>query len=312
VSNNLNSPSSLNSLEVCPKQAQLRRRIERESLSFHQLLYRGVEFGVQSESDDPGKAASDEVLRLCWSRPIETEQSDLLGMAEHVAALAELIVWCLRTGPAWKHPDPLALGSEIWHPACWSIPGGLRRVALVDHWSDRRALQEARDWQTLEGALYGLPVTILAVVLGPMRNGRRHGPLTKGWLHPRNGELRFQKRDGSGFDGNWESVWRESYDGSREDWIEAMNEDGLMAETFVVHSAIEFDARESEKVREVALSKLAQVAASGIEATRNLSRCFDAVRACEYRFPCAYLQEPTELNGFVNISRPGAPPHFAR
>lgn len=293
------SSYSLNN-EDCPKRASLRQRLERDSLSPHQLLSRGIDHGVQCESEDPGKAASDEVMRLCLSRPIETEQTNLLDLAEHVSALAEIIVWCLRTGPAWRHPAPLSLGEETWYPSCFSIPGGMRRVVLVDHWSDRRALQEARDWQTLEGAIYGLPVTIIAVVLGTMREGQRHGPLSKGWIHPRSGELRFRKRDGSGFDGNWEPVFRERFDGSREEWIEAMNRDGVMLDTFVVHPAIEFDVNEASNIRDLALRKL-QGIRLGSNPDRNLSRCFDSIHPCEFRFPCAYFTEPSELNGFVRI-----------
>ena len=276
------------------------------------MLSRGVDHGLRSELNDPGKAAGDEVMRLCLSRPIETENSDLLGMAEHTSALAEIIVWILRTGKPWQHPAPIKLGSETWNPSCWAIPEGLRRIVLCDRWDDRRALREMRDWQTLEGAIYGLPVTIIAVVLGAMRNGRRHGPLSKGWLHPQSQGLRFRKRDGTGFDGNWQPVFREDFEGSREDWIEAMSADDLMSETFVIHPAVEFDAQELEKIRELSLSKLAQVHANGTEAIRNLSRCFDSLHPCEFRFPCAYFKEPSELNGFVKISAPAGPPHFAR
>lgn len=293
------SAALLNSLDICPKQAQLAARLEREALSFHQLLTRGVEHGLQHTSDDPGKAASDEVMRLALSRPIETEQSDLLGLAEHCSALAEIIVWCLRTGPAWRHPAPLG----DWIPSCFTVPGGLRRVVLCDRWNERRALQEMRDWRTLEGALYGLPVTIVAVVLGSMREGRRHGPLTKGWLHPRSQELRFRKRDGGGFDGNWEPVFRERYEGTREEWVEAMNADGLATEAFLIHPEITWDQDERSKIADLASENLADVErCSGKELPRHLSRCFDSVHPCQFRFPCAYFKEPTESNGFVKIS----------
>ena len=280
--------------------AQLAQRLERESLTFNQLLARGVDRGVQAEVEDPGKAASDEVMRLAWSRPLETDKSDLLGLAEHAAALAEIIVWCLRTGPSWVHPAPIKLGSETWMPSCWSIPGGLRRVVLCDRWDESRALQEMRDWQTLEGAVYGLPVTLLAVVMGAMRDGRRHGPLSKGWLHPRSKELRFRRRDGTGFDGNWEPIWRESYDGTREDWIEAMSADGLMTDTFIVHPVDPWPDDEAASIRALAEKKLAQARQEG---ERNLSQCFNAIRPCEYRFPCCYFREPESGNGFVEIKK---------
>ena len=240
-------------------------------------------------------------MRLCLSRPIETDSADLLGIAEHCSALAEIIVWCLRTGPAWRHPKPLKLGEEVWHPSCWAIPGGLRRIVLVDHWSERRALQEARDWATLEGALYGLPVTILAVVLGAMRDGKRHGPLSKGWLHPRSGELRFRKRDGGGFDGNWEPIFRERYDGTREDWLEAMSKDGVMEETFLIQEPVTWTEGERVPTIQLASEGLSRATGGRQNPTRSLSRCFDSIHPCEFRHPCSFFKEPEVGSGFVTI-----------
>ena len=289
--------------EDCPKRQSLYMRgIEREALSFHQLLVRGVEYGVQSEADDPGKAASDEVMRLCLSRPIETEEGDLIGLAEHVSSLAEMVTWVLRTGPAWVHPKPIQVGDETWTPSSWAIPGGLRRIVFCDRWSDQRALQEVRAWPTLEAALYGLPMTIVAVVLGAMREGRRHGPLTKGWLHPRSQELRFRKRDGTGFDGNWEPVFRENSDLSREEWLEAMTADDVMADTFVIHPAVEWPQEEALQIVAQARTSLARLRDNdGTEHARALSRCFDSIHPCEFRFPCAYFKEPEIGKGFIPV-----------
>lgn len=291
------------SSEDCPKRQSLYASgLEREALSVHQLLSRGVDHGLQCADEDYAKAASDEVMRLCMSRPIETESTNLLEIAESTSALAEIITYCLRTGPAWQHPNPLKVGEHIWHPSCFAIPGGLRRIVLCDHWGERRAVQEARAWETLEGALYGLPVTIIAVCLGSMREGRRHGPLSKGWLHPRSGELRLRKRDGTGFDGAWILVFRDRYDGTREEWVEAMNADGVMLETFVVHPAVEFDADERRSVREVAEAGLGGIAHQVAVPARSLSRCWDSIHPCEFRWPCSYFKEPSESNGFVKIS----------
>lgn len=326
--------AKLLSSEDCPKRQSLYASgIEREALSVHQLLSRGIDHGLQCDSEDPAKAASDEVMRLCISRPIDTDNTNLLDIAESTAALAEIITYCLRTGSAWQHPKPLKIGEHIWHPSCFAIPGGLRRVVLCDHWGERRALQEARAWETLEGALYGLPVTIIAVCLGAMREGRRHGPLSKGWLHPRSGELRFRKRDGTGFDGAWIPVFRDSYDGTREEWVEAMSADGVMLDTFVVHPAVEFEPDISAGIRLLAQSKLDQVHANVPEGVphqsgekidskeasegakgkvhclctipqRNLSRCFDSIHPCEFRFPCAYFKEPEIGKGFISVPWP--------
>lgn len=290
----MNSSSLLNDLEACPKRASLSLRLEREALSFHQLLSRGVDFGLAAEVDDPGIAASDEVYRLATARPIETETHDLLGLVEHCASLAEIVTWVLRTGSAWKHPQIL----DHWVPTCWVGPSGLRRIVLCERWDERRALQEMRSWSTLEGALYGLPATIIAIVLGSMREGRRHGPLTKGWLHPQSRELRFRKRDGGGFEGNWEPVFRERYDGSRDEWLHAMTEDGVTEETIILHPPVEFDAEEAQNIRDLVQRKMAQI---GVSDERNLSACFNAIRPCPFRHPCAYFREPEQGKGFVRI-----------
>lgn len=299
--------------EDCPKRQSLYASgLEREALSIHQLLSRGVDHGLQCDSEDPAKAASDEVMRLCLTRPIDTEQTNLLEIAESTCALAEIITYCLRTGPAWQHPKPLNLGEHIWHPSCFAIPGGLRRIVLCDHWGERRALQEARAGETLEGALYGLPVTIIAVVLGSMREGRRHGPLSKGWLHPRSGELRFRKRDGTDFDGAWIPVFRDHYDGTREEWVEAMSADGVMLDTLVVQAEVNYSDQEASSIQAIAAHQMEQIRPDMAlpDPDRHLSRCFDSIHPCEFRFPCAYFKEPSESNGFIKVSLPGDPPHL--
>lgn len=304
----MRSAKLLNS-EDCPKRQSLYASgLEREALSVHQLLSRGVDHGLQCESEDPAKAAADEVIRLCLSRPIDTEQTALLEIAESTSALAEIIVYCLRTGPAWQHPKPLKLGEHVWHPSCFVIPGGLRRVVLCDHWGERRALQEARAWETLEGALYGLPVTIIAVVLGASRQGRRHGPLSKGWLHPRSQDLRFRKRDGTGFDGAWEAVFREHSDLSREEWLETLSADGMMEDTFLIQPPVEFEDRERQSIAVAATEGLSKSSRFGGTSTRALSRCFDSIHPCEFRFPCGYSREPEIGKGFISVPGAYAPP----
>jgi hypothetical protein len=285
------SANLLNSLDRCPKMASLAQKMEREALSPHQLLTRAVELGLAVDSSDAPSAASDEVYRLGSTRPIDTELTDLIGLVEHIASLAEIITWILRTEGPWTHPAP----TSDWTPSLWIAPSGLRRVVLADRWDERRALAETRDWQTLEGAILGEAVTIIAVQLGPMREGRRHGPLTKGWLHPRSKELRFKRRDGQAFDGNWEPVWRERFEGTREDWLHTMIEDEVMEETIQIHP-VEWTQEEIEGIGGLAKEKMGHV---GTE--RNLTRCFDPIHPCQFRFPCSFFKEPELGSGFVQI-----------
>lgn len=288
------SSSQLNNFETCPKKAAISLTLERESLSPQQLLYRSIEFGLQDHSEDPGQAASNELFRLATTRQVESDQPDLIGLAEHFAALADIITWILRTGPQWRRSHPL----PNWKPSLWTVSGGLRRIVLCDHWDERRALQEMRDWETLEGVIYGRSVSLIAVQLGAMRDGRRHGPLTKGWLHPRSRELRFRRRDHLPFSEGWEPIWREHFDGSRDEWLQGMTSDGVLEETILIHS-VEWSAEETEEIKKIAEEKMKRI---GVDQARNLTACFDALHPCPFRFPCAYFKEPEVGLGYVSLS----------
>ena len=248
--------SRLADADFCSRLEFLSRSWEKESLSPMQLLARGIEHGLTCESDDPGLAAGNHTLSLAVSRPIDTPREDLLKIAEHTSALADMIVWMLRTGDPWERPDAI----EGWEPESYVGPNGLRRVVLCDHWNDQRSLAESFDWRTLEGTVYGVPMTLVVVVLGASRDGKRHGPLSKGWLHPRSGDLRFRKRDDTPFKETWDPCFRENCKDGREKWLEAMTEDRVLEECLILHEV--GVSEHSDKIRALACNTLHRLADS--------------------------------------------------
>jgi hypothetical protein len=290
---------ALNEDDHCRREAILGQSWERASLTPTQLLYRGIESGLTSDAKDPGQHAGDRVMGMAVSRPIETPQEDLLGLAEHTAALADMIVWLLRTEGAWQRPAPVQVGDHLWEPDCFMGPNqSLRRVVLVDRWTDDRAIAESFDWRTMEAAIYGMPMTLVVVVLGASRDGRRHGPLAKGWLHPVSQQLRFRKRDGAGFDGDWKPIFRENFKGDREEWLEQLTEDMVLGDHLVLFEA---SVPDRTMVVELANSKLTRLRGTAVLPDPQLSQCFDPIHRCQFSSCCPYFRMPSDDNGFIPL-----------
>lgn len=297
----MGTPSRLNDDDFCHRLEFLSRQWERESLFPMQLLSRGIEHGLTCESRDPGQAAGDRVVSLATQRTIETPQEDLLGLVEHYAALADMIVWILRTGDPWSGPGSVELGEHTWIPESYIGPGGLRRVVLCDRWDETRQLSETFDWRTLEAAIYNVPMTLVVVVLGASRDGRRHGPLSRGYIHPVSQQLRFRKRDQTDFGESWSPVFRENFRGDREEWLECMTEDSVLEDHLILHS-VDFPQNFAE-IRTVAELKLDRLEGTVELPEPQLNQCFDPIRKCPFQSCCPYFRLPSESNGFVSLGR---------
>lgn len=282
----------LNADDFCRRSAVLGRSWQRNLISPTAALYQGIEAGLEHEGDDPGQAAGDALMTLAVERGLDTTQGDLFGLANHLSSIADFIVWMLRTGDHWKHPERL----ETFEPCSYVSDGRLRRVVICDRWDEKRIIAEEHDWRTLEGCIYGLPMDLLVFVLGASRDGRRHGPLTRGWLHPVAQDLRFQKRDGGEFGGNWSRVFREEFQGSREDWLNGMTADGVLEDVVLTHTVY---PEHAEEVKTLAYRKLARLQSG--EADPQLSQCFSAISPCQFNAACPYFREPSEALGFVRL-----------
>ena len=193
--------------------------------------------------EDFHQAAGEECYQLGAQRGIDSKQMDVHSQVVHTSALADIITYTLRkqgTGP-WDVPDVVRIGDgPHWVSGAFLDPTGsfLRRVVLVTAWSDDRHYHEARSYHTLgEVCVYGLPMQEAVIVLDQHRDGKRHGPLSKGPLQP--GQIteaavpEAEQGGLEGFKDSWLPVWRRSDrdEISTGDWLQAMHEDAILAET---------------------------------------------------------------------------------
>lgn len=266
-------------------------------------LYAGIEAGLTHDGDEePGQVAGDEIMTIASERGIDGDPMDLLGQANHLAALADIIVYVLRSGKAWERPGDVEIGQAPWRSGAFlnATRTRLRRVALIDRWSPEREESEAASWRSRGEALaYGMPIDQIGVVIGQNRKGRWSSPWTKAWLHPINRELRMQKRSGETFGGRWQPVFREQVDIPREKWIEVMAKDGVMTEC-LYETRIEPEKNfETDQVAMLLRAKMEEVHMRS-SAVRSLSQCYWPV-PCPFSEVCPHFVEPSTKNGFTKI-----------
>jgi hypothetical protein len=292
----MSTASRLVADDHCHRLEFLSRSWERHTLNPMAALYRSIEAGLESDSDDPGQVAGDTLMGLAVDRGLETPQSDLLGFAEHHAAIADFVVYLLREGPPWEHPED----KDRWVSGAYLNDSGsrLRRVVLVDRWSNEKAIAEEKSWRSMgECALYGVPMDLIVINLGQNREGRRHGPISKGVLHPQNHNLRFMRRDGDAFGPNWERVFRESSNIGREEWLESMTIDGVMEEVITFHEvSIPSNINAIHKIIDRKISNLAKV---DVLPDPQFAQCFSPLGNCEFSQCCPYFQLPSAETGHI-------------
>ena len=301
----MTSAELLEGADRCGRIPYLSRSWQRRTMSPMSVLYRAIELGLESPDEDPGQAAGDHVMTLAVDRGLETPQSDLFGLANHLAAIADLVTWILRPQGPWERPENVKVGSAVWESGAFLSASGtrLRRILLVDHWNEARELAESHSWRSFgECAAYGMPMDQTIVVLGQNRSGRRHGAFSKAWTHPVSKQIRFRKRDGSGFDGNWTPIYREDWEGSREGWLDAMTQDSVLGDSVLSVELLPPD--EAPTIRLLAERGLTRLREATALPDPHLSQC-DGISPCAYRDACWTFQPPSEQLGFVRLSSIG-------
>ncbi len=307
TSSPLSSAVLLSTDDRCQRAAVLSQQWELHVANPQRALYQAIEAGLQSDSDDPGQVAGDELMDIAVRRGFDTDQTDLLGHATHLAAIADMVTWLLRPAAVWQRPADVQVGKSVWTSSAFLHGNnGLRRVILVDHWSAERALAESLDWRTAgESAIYGLPMTQYVIVLGPQRDGRRHGPFSKGYVHPVNGDLRLRKRDGESFGPTWGRVFRENAGFSREEWLEVLVQDGVLTDTILTIDVPVPD--HAAAIRELAEKKLRRIQCCTELPEPQLSQCFNVLSPCQFKTCCPFWRLPTSGNGFRLLHEPELP-----
>lgn len=305
----MNNATALNSSDRCARLPYLLQRWRPPAIRPTEALYEAIETGLTAESDAAWEVAEQTLYDLATTRGLDSNQTDVLAEAEHLSSLASFITYVLRPDGPWKRPDPIPLpDGTIWTPGSFldASETHLRRIVLCSRWDAYRMVEEEHDWRTLEGSIYGVPMDLVVVVLGQERDGRRHGPLSKGWRHPVSKQLRFRKRDGGDFDGNWEKIWREREDFSKEQWLDALADDGVLSDVIQIHN-VPVSERAADW-KELAQAKLERIRKATQPPEESPSMCFSRINPCPFRSACPRGEEPSESLGFVPISHH---PHVA-
>ena len=246
-------------------------------------------------------------MTLSAERGLDTKQFEVYGQAFHLASLADLVVTVIRAqGPPWGRPEDQTVNGLPWGSSAYLDPSGvrLRRVVIVDRWSEDRKQSESHSWYSLgEISAYQMPMTQTVIVVGQSREGKHHSPWSKGWMQERFKTLRLRKQSGESFGKGWNQVWREERDElSRDHWIEAMQEDGVFSDVmFEVEVPLPCPEIVA-KIRKLIEKRLRRLAEMTEVPEPNISVC-DWPVPCQFRDCCWQFTEPSERNGFIPVTR---------
>jgi hypothetical protein len=309
----MNSPQLLKAYEPCNRAGIWSRDWERAKIDFHDLLQAGLKAGLTTDRQDYGEAAGEEIIGIASRREVVSDQHNVYDQCVHHAAISDIVSCAIRkpTDKPWTLPDPIELpNGEIWSSGAFLAPSGtsLRRVVLATSWNDDRHYAEARSWSSLgEVCVYGLPMQEAVIVLGPNRDGRRHGYWSRGLRHPVNKKLRFRKKTDkeTGFKSSWTTIFREDYDEiSTKEWLEAMFEDGVLQDVcFSVEVPVP-EEKARQRIVDLAAKKLDLIYSTKILPDQQLSTC-DFPYPCSFRVPCHSGNNPSGKYGFVPVGQIG-------
>lgn len=256
-----------------------------------------------------GDLAGSAMLQLAQDRGMDTDTPRLYPSVMHHAAISDLMVTAIRKPDEIPWAIPSALPN--WTSGCFISPDGnyLRRIVVASNWSDERHSSECRSWETLgEIAHYELPMQMIVLVIGQMRDGLRpSSPWASGFQHPTNHQLRFRKKSRSQsevFSEKWEKIYREDHDEiTREDWLEAMLKDDVLREVCFREDIPIPPTPHLQRVRDMASKKLERLYALKETPEANLSGCDFPIPCC-FRRICHTLpeREPDERYGFIQIT----------
>lgn len=306
----LGTDELLTAIETCERAAYWSQRWERAKITPNQLLEVGIREGLLTNRPDFGECAGEAVIACVRDREILTDCLDVYSLAINAASLADIICVALRKpaeGP-WRVPESITFpDGQPWITDVFLAPSGqsLRRVVLATNWSDERHASFCRSWETIGNiCAYSMPMQLAVVILGAMRGGKRHGPLSKGLRHPKSRELRFRKRNDVKvpFKDSWEAIFREDFsDIPTADWLSSMNKDGVLQDVcFSVTVDVPNEATRKHFL-DLASRKLDHLERMETVPDEQLTGCSWPVK-CQFIKPCHAGAEPSGKYGFYKIT----------
>lgn len=213
------SPDAIEKFERCSRLYRWSRDYLGGRINPLAAVYAGLDAGLTG--GDPYSA----VMELAVNPGLDFGCPDVYSAAVSHARLAELLTIYLRGG------DSLWIRSG----SVWESGPDLRRIVLIDRWSEERKMAAIRSWRTLAPiCTEDRPMLLNFISIGQTVDGRRVSPWTRAWAHPKNNAIRFKKLDGDSLGPGWAQVWRERWQGDPMRWLSVMQRDKCFDE--LVHS----------------------------------------------------------------------------
>jgi len=258
-------------------------------------LYRALDAGLTGEKPE---VAGHAIMSIAAAEGLDVVNPMVYDVAIHYAHLATILATYLRAqGPPWVHVKDVKLGRHTWESACYEA-GQIRRVALIDYWSDDRRDQELRSWRT-QGEIVALerPLLLNAISIGHVLENRRSSPWTRAWAHPQNGHIRFQRKTSTeGFAGTWKRQWRETSDLRTEQWLDQMLRDRVFDD--LVHTVAAAVPPRVDDIREDMLRMAREMESAKAVPPMRRTGCHGFSR-CPFIAVCYGAREPVpSIYGF--------------
>ena len=294
--------------ESCHREGIYARDWQKAKLFPSQMLAAGIHEGLTTDAKDWGQAAGERCFELAVQPGLDSKQFDLHSETVHICALADIISSAIRKKEQWKPLRAVEVGQgQRWeNDAYLDDTGCLRRVLCVSGWSDERHYAACRSWGSLGTmCLAGRPMKIAVAVLGQHRDGRYHGPWSKGLLHPANKKIRFRKKTEGKFKDTWIPMWREDRaEISTTEWLEAMLTDGVLQDSLILIDIPLPEHKVQKEIQELAAKKLKIIQETTTLPDKQLSTCFFPI-PCQFKGPCHSDQPVSGRFGFVRIDSIG-------
>ena len=292
----------LSTWELCARRAVWQERYVNLRVSLIRALYMALDAGLCTDKD-PEKAAENQFLSLARDPGLDILGSDVFAIAVHYSKLAGILALSLRSAFAkpWEHVGMAPLPKGIaWKSSLYIAEAKLRRIVLVDHWSDDRRMEERWNWYTVgEVCALNIPFLLHAITIGKSQEKRRYSPWTRCTQAPHTNVFRFKrKKSTEGFAPSWREAWREDCDIPTEHWLTRMREDGCM--TDLVHT-LEIPKLPSKDAYLKEMVRMAREIERAPELPNmRLKGCF-GFAPCPFRFVCHDELNPPEpeLFGFM-------------
>jgi hypothetical protein len=295
--------------EHCHREGIYSRDWQKAKLSAPQMLMAGIREGLTIDAKGWGQSAGERCYELAVNPGLDSTQYDLHSEVVHLCSLADIISTVARKKEPWKPLGPIEVGNGgRWeNDAYLDSNGSLRRVLCVSSWSDERHYGICHNWGTLGTmCLSGYPMKLAVAVLGQHRDGRYHGPWSKGLLHPANKKIRFRKKSEGKFKDTWIPVWREDRaEISTNDWLDAMLGDGVLQDSLILIDIPLPELKIQKEIRELAARKLDAIYTEKTLPDKQYSTCFYPF-PCKFKGPCHSDQAVSGRYGFVRVDEIGS------